>query len=271
MRFSIISIIVLTVFVLLGWLGLQIKPRPFAPHSEESPELRTVPLQEGLPAPVERFYKTVYGNRVPLIETVVARGRAVMSPFGVKFPARFVFVHNAGRDYRHYIETTWFGMPVMKVNESYVNGNSHFELPFGTFENDPSITQGAVLGLWAEASWFPSIWVTDKRVRWEPVDEQTALLFIPFEASEENFVVRFNPATGLIDTLEAMRCRDPGQDLHKILWITHSLDGKYIDGAPLSAIGSATWFDQGKPWVIFTLEEITDNGDVKDYILQRGP
>lgn len=270
---KIIMIIVgsLAALALLGWLGLQIKPKPFSPYPEKTPELRTVPLPAGLPAPVERFYRTVYGEEIPVIETVVIKGRADISPFGIKFPARFLFVHNAGRDYRHYIEATWFGIPFMKVNESYVDGNSHFELPIGRYENDPSITQGAVLGLWAESAWFPSIFLTDERVRWEPVDEKTALLFVPFDEQEENFIVRFDPETGLIDLMEAMRCRDAGPEPHKILWITKSLPGPTIAGTPLSAVGSATWMDQGKPWAIFSLEEVSYNVDVSEYIRQRGP
>jgi hypothetical protein len=270
---KIIMIIVgsLAILALLGWLGLQIKPKPFSPYPEKTPQLRTVPLPAGLPAPVERFYKTVYGEEIPVIETVVIKGRAEISPFGIKFPARFLFVHNAGTDYRHYIEATWFGIPFMKVNESYVGGNSHFELPIGRYENDPSITQGAVLGLWAESAWFPSIFLTDERVRWEPVDEKTALLFVPFDEQEENFIVRFDPETGLIDLMEAMRCRDAGPEPHKILWITKSLPGPTIAGTPLSAVGSATWMDQGKPWAIFSLEEVSYNVDVSEYIRQRGP
>src|ERR1043165_7847009 len=147
MKILLIIFGILAVLVLLGWLGLQIKPKPFSAHPEKTPELKTIPLPAGLPAPVERFYKTVYGDEIPVIETVVIKGRADISPFGVKFPARFLFVHHAGKDYRHYIEATWFGMPFMKVNESYVDGNSHFEMPVGTYDNDPSITQGAVLGL----------------------------------------------------------------------------------------------------------------------------
>lgn len=45
----------------------------------------------------------------------------------------------------------------------------------------------------AEAGWFPSMWLTDSRVRWEAVDENTALLFIPYEDQMETFVVRFDP------------------------------------------------------------------------------
>ena len=271
MKMFLLLFCFLALLFLLGWLGLQLKPAPFLPYPEKTPALKTVPLPTGLPAPVERFYKTVYGNEVPVIESVVIKGRADISPFGIKFPARFLFVHNAGKDYRHYIEATWFGIPFMKVNESYVDGNSHFELPIGTFDNDPSITQGAVLGLWAESAWFPSIFLTDTRAHWEPVDATTALLFVPFGDAEENFVVRFDPQTALIDTMEAMRCRDAGPEMKKILWITKSLPGSNIPGSKLSAVGSATWMDQGRPWATFTLEEVNYNVNVSEYIRQKGP
>jgi hypothetical protein len=270
MKTLIIILCILVALIFIGWLGFQVKPASFEPYAEKTPKLKAVPLPAGLPAPVERFYKTVFGDNIPVIDTVVIKGRAVISPFGVKMPARFVFVHNAGKDYRHYIEATWFGIPIMKVNESYVDGNSYFELPFGAIENDPSTSQGANLAVWAEALWFPSIWITDPRVRWEPIDDYTALLFVPFREQEENFVMRFNPDTGLLDSMEAMRFRDSGNQAKKILWITRSIDGKYIEGTKLSATGSATWLDQGIPWAVFTLEEVKYNVDVSEYIRQKG-
>jgi hypothetical protein len=277
MKILLIIIGILAGLLFLGGLGLQFKPVPFSSYPEQSPPLKMIPLPAGLPAPVDRFYRTVYGDEIPVIDTAVMRGRAVISPFGVKLPARFIFVHNAGKDYRHYIEATWFGIPFMKVNEGYVDGASFFESPMGNIYDDPSTNQGANLAVWAEAAWFPSIWLTDSRVRWEAVDEKTALLFVPFEDKrsspvdqQENFIVRFNPETGLIDTLEAMRFRDSGPEAKKILWITKNEPGNYIEGTKLSTIGSATWFDQGQPWATFTLEEVKYNVDVSKYIRQKG-
>jgi hypothetical protein len=271
MKILLIIAGILTTLLFLGWLGLQIKPKPFSAYPEKKPELKTIPFPSGLPAPVERFYKTVYGDQIPVIETVVATGRATISPFGLKLPARFIFVHNAGRDYRHYIEATWFGMPILKVNEGYLEGMSFFESPMGNIYDDASTNQGANLALWAEAGWFPSIWVTDPRVRWEAVDEKTALLFVPFEDQQENFVIRFNPETGLLDSMEAMRFRDSGPQAKKILWITRNIESKKIAGTQLDTVGSATWLDQGKPWATFTLEEVNYNVDVSQYIRQKGP
>jgi hypothetical protein len=279
MKVLLIIAAILIIIFLLGWLGLKIKPAPFSPYSEKAPTLRTIPLPAGLPAPVERFYKTVYGDEIPVIESAVIKGRAVIAPFRVRLPARFIFVHNAGRDYRHYIEATWFGMPIMKVNEGYVDQKSFFEGPVGEpIVDDPSTNQAANLAVWAEAAWFPSIWITDPRVRWEPVDENTALMYIPFEDKrsspvdkEENFVMRFNPETGLLDSMEAMRYRDAGPQAKKILWITRNVPANKIEGTQLDTVGNATWLDQGIPWATFTLEEVNYNVDVNKYIRQRGP
>lgn len=270
MKSIYIVLLVLAVLIFTGWFGFKIQPKPFPNHAERTPALQTIPLPVGLPLPVERFYKVVYGDNIPVIETVVLKGRAVMSPFGVNMPARFVMIHNAGRDYRHYFEATWFGLPVMKVNESYVDGKSYFELPVATYKNDPNINQGANLAVWAEAAWFPSLWITDPRARWQAVDENTALLYVPFGEEEENFVVRFNPNTYLVDSMEAMRYRDAGAGARKILWLTRNVEGKNIEGSKLSATGSVTWTDKGIPWATFMLEDVVYNVDVSEYILRKG-
>jgi hypothetical protein len=271
MKIIIIAACILAALTLIAWLGLQIKPRPFAAYPEQTGEIRTMPLPDGLPAPVERFYKAVYGEQIPVIETAVLKGRASIAPFGVRLPARFVFVHQVGRDYRHYFEATWFGIPLLKVDEGYVDGESFFESPMGTYYDDPNTNQGANLALWAEAGLFPSVWLTDERVRWEAVDDHTALLYVPFEEKEEDFVVRFDPESGLITTMEVMRFREPGEGPPKILWITRNEPGGYIEGTKLSKSGSATWLDQGKPWAIFTTDEVDYNVDVSRYIRQKGP
>ena len=263
---------ILAALVLVGWLGLKIRPKSFLPYPEKTLELKTIPLPAGLPAPVERFYKTVYGDQIPVIESAVMKGRAFISPFGIKLPARFIFVHNAGKDYRHYIEATWFGIPIMKVNEGYVDQKSFFAGPVGDpIVDDASTNQAANLAVWAEAGWFPSIWITDPRVHWEPVDDNTALLYVPFEGIEENFVMRFNSETGLLDSMEAMRYRDTGPQAKKILWITRNVPAKKIEGTQLDTVGTATWLDQGTPWATFTLEEVNYNVNVSEYIRQRGP
>lgn len=270
MKPIIILALILAGLVAIVWIGLLVKPKSFTIPNLSPLDTRYMPIPPGIPAPVETYLHQVYGDQVPVIDSVVMTGQARIRPFGIWLPARFVFVHNTGRDYRHYIEATFYGIPFLRVNEGYVRGKSFFESPMGTYYNDPNTNQGANLALWAEGGWFPAIWVTDERAGWEGIDDQTARLLVPFENQTEAFTVRFDPTTGLVHSLEAMRFRDPGEGKPKILWITQNDLEKYLPGTRISSTGSATWQDQGKPWAVFMLEEIKTNLDVGEYILARG-
>lgn len=59
-----------------GWLGLRVRPRPFPPHSERTPEMDTAELPASLPEPVRRHFQSTLGEKAPRIETAVVWGRA---------------------------------------------------------------------------------------------------------------------------------------------------------------------------------------------------
>jgi len=244
----------LAALVGLGWAGTHVQPAPFTPLPASVPP-ETIALPTGLPAPVERFYRQLYGERVPVIRTAVITGRGTMriQPlFNMTLPVRFRFIHEAGISYRHYIEVTLFGLPVLRVNEYYINGKERQELPWGVTTDNPKLDQGGNLGMWAEIiQWLPGALLTDPDVHWEAVDKDIALLIVPFGTEQERFVVRFDPASGKIRYWEVMRYADGEGD--KALWI------------------NGTWFEDGKPWFVISDEAVVYNVAVDTSLTAKGP
>ncbi len=270
-RAALWGISTLAGLMLLGWLGFQVSPSPFPAITETAAVPKTIPLRSDLPTPVERFYRLTYGERIPVITSAIITGRATIRPIpgGPTLPARFRFIHEAGRNYRHYIEATWFGLPILRVNESYLDGISRIELPWQQSEGNPQTAQAANLGLWAETTSMPAVFMTDSRVRWQAVDDSTALLIVPFGEASETFVVRFDPATGRPTLLESMRFKGE-TDKHRTLWSNGLLRWASFGGVTLPSVGTAMWQGDGRPWAVFTTESIDLNTDVSQSVRARG-
>jgi len=262
---SIVAVLAGLIVLALTW-----KPRPFPLYPAQSPAMRTVPLPDGLPAPVARFYRTIMGDRMPVIETAVLTGRGHIRLMGVRFPTRLRFTYMAGQGYRHYIEVTLFGKPLFRVNERYLDGQALMELPTGVVENDPKTNMAANAGLWAEAISLPSVYLADPRVRWEAVDETTARLIVPFGDDQETFTVRFDPETGLVRYLDTLRWKKTDSP-SKLGWRCEILKWERRGNTLLPATSAATWEDEKGPWLVYDTEELVYNVDVSDYITAKGP
>jgi hypothetical protein len=253
------------------WAGLRVEPAPLpAPALAVSgPPTAATSLPDDLPAPVERFYRTLYGEQIPVIDTLVISGRGTMRVQGITFPSRFRFSHRTGQAYRHHIQTTVFGAPLLSVDERFIDGEARLELPFGVSEG-PKVDQGANLALWAELVWAPAVWLTSPAASWERVDASTARLIVPFGGATEQFTVTFDPATGLLRRMMSLRYK--GADAtSKTLWINEVRKWGELDGQPVPLVTAVQWGDESTPWAVLRTEDVVYNADLSTYLRAEGP
>lgn len=249
--------------------GLRVQPAPFATYNAPAAPVKTVPFPAGLPKPVERFYHLTYGDQAPVYHSAVVTGRGTVRFMGITFPARMRFTHAIGQGYRHYFEATFYGFPVFKVNEHYLDGRSRLALPFGVVENDPKVDSAANQGLWAETMMFPAAYLNDPRLHWEAVDDTTARLHVPFGGEEQVFTVAFDAQTGSMTRVETMRYRD--EKVGAIRWWGEMIQEESQDGQPAPTNIEVTWEDEGTPWLVYQVEDTVFNTDVSTYVHQTGP
>lgn len=248
----------LAVLAGLGWAGLQVPPSNLPPPTDEPQDFGTVEIPTDLPAPVRRYFQVTLGDQVPRIESLVVYGRG-QANFGLWLPLRYQLVHRPGYEFERYMEVTWFGLPVLKAIDRYVGGVG-MTGPLGSAVTGPAIDQGANMILWAEAPLMPSLWIMDERIRWEAIDDTSARLIFPFADTEDDLTVRFDPESGLISRLTALRYRD--EQSGKIPWHVDFLSWQTVNAAKLPAHIAVTWEDQGQPWSYWDLEAYFWNVDI---------
>ena len=261
---------VLALLVGAGWLGLQIKPKPFEAHSEGTGQLDTAELPSDLPEPVRRHFRAALGEEVPRIETAVVWGRGEFNFNGVVWThPRFKSYHDPGREFRRDQQITWFGIPILQGIDAYLDGKGSLEISgllglLNIFDEGEKIDQGQNLAMWAEAPFTtPSALVLDPRVRWEPVDDTSARLIIPFgEQEEDSLLFEFDPETGLMSSVSGMRYRD--QEDTKTPWRGEYSDWRTVHGVKVPHRLVGTWEDWEEPYVILDLEGAAYNVDVSD-------
>jgi hypothetical protein len=244
----------------LAWAGARVQPPRFPSPEWESRPLRTVALPAGLPRPVARYAETVFGDSIPVVETALIIGRVDMVIGGIPCKGRFKFFHQAGAAYYHEIQITWFGLPLITVDEQYKDGQAIMHLPFAQIENDERTNRSANLGLWAEAIWLPSIWFIDDRVRWIAVDDSTARLVVPDAAEEERLTMAFDARTSLVTRLSTLRYA-ASDDPSRHPWTNSVGEWGEMNGVRIPLAASTRW-DDDKPWAVWTVDDVIYNLDV---------
>lgn len=224
----------------------------------ESQRLRAVPGHydvrelEGLPAPVQRYFRAVLREGQPMIASAtlahlgtfnIGLGREQWRPFRSR---QRVVMRRPGFVWSASIRM-WPGVQI-RVHDAYVGGVGILSaaLP-GLFtfaerrgEND-EMAEGELMRFLAEAAWYPTALLPSQGIRWEAVDAGSALATLSDGTLRASLLFRFD-VHGLIESVHAdARGRLVGRDLVMTPWEGRWSAYEERDGVRVPTAGEVAW------------------------------
>jgi hypothetical protein len=167
---------------------------------------------EGLPAPVQRFFRAVLKDGQPIVAAVNLSQQGLFnmsetenkwSPFTA---TQLVTTQHLGFDWDARIQMAP-GVSAF-VHDAYVLGEGKLHvsllglLTVADVGNTPQAAQGELLRFFAEMPWYPTALLPSQGVRWEAIDDTAARATLTDGATTVSLVFRFN-AEGAIATIRA--------------------------------------------------------------------
>jgi hypothetical protein len=203
---------------------------------------------EGLPDPVQRFFRVVLKEGQPIVTAVdlsqqgifnMSETAAKWSPFTA---TQVVTTQRPGFDWDARIQIAP-GVSAF-VHDVYAlgAGSLHASL-LGLFtvadvRGTPAAAQGELLRFFAEMPWYPTALLPSQGVRWEAIDDTSARATLTDAPTTVSLVFRFN-AEGTIETMRAeARYRDK---LTTMPWSGRFWDYSTRNGMLIPLQGEVGW------------------------------
>ena len=173
---------------------------------------------EGLPAPVQRFFRAVFKDGQAMVASVDI-GHTGTFNLAAAGPDQWQPFSSKQRSTMRRPGFVWDGrvslLPgvAVHVHDAYVAGEgllhpavmglvSLTEL-LGSSPEPGGVAHGEFMRWFAEAAWYPTALLPSQSVRWSAVDDHSALATVSDGAVSVTLLFRFDPRTGLIDSVRA--------------------------------------------------------------------
>lgn len=211
---------------------------------------------EGLPAPVQNYFRAVIMDGQPMVAEVninqtgtfnLSETREQWKPFT---STQRVITHRPGFDWEALIQLTP-GVSV-KVHDAYIEGKGilHVSL-FGlvslvNMRGTPVMNQGELMRFIAEAVWYPTKLLPSQGVHWEPVDAHSAKARFVDDQTQLTLLFRFNK-NNLIESVRAeARGRIVGGAVVPTPWEGYFSHYARRDGMCIPLEGEVAWMLPGE-------------------------
>jgi hypothetical protein len=218
---------------------------------------------EDLPAPVQRYFRTVLTDGQPIIAAAAIEmaGKMNMSATAEQwkpFTSRQRVVTRRPGFLWDAQVVMFPGLPV-HVEDSYIAGHGHLIAKvLGLFtvadsQGEGEIARGEFMRYVAESPWYPTALLPSQGVRWEAVDDASARATLIDGSIGLTLLFRFNDA-GLIASVRAeARGAGVGKDGIMVMlpWDCALSDYQPQGGMLIPMIGEAAWVRPGGRKVYF--------------------
>jgi len=218
---------------------------PIEPRVYDSTELN------GLPAPVQRYFRAVLKDGQPMVLAVSVEhtGTFNMSETGEQWRSftstQRVITRRPGFDWEARVAM----MPglTVRVHDAYIAGEGilHASL-FGlvslvNLRGTHEVAQGELMRFFAEAAWYPTALLPSQGVQWEPVDDASAKATLKDDETTLTMLFRFNE-NGLIESVRAEdRGRTVAGEVTPTPWEGRWSNYELRDGMLIPLEGEVAW------------------------------
>jgi len=211
----------------------------------------------GLPAPVQRFFRAALADGAPLVAALSLEHRGTFN-LATEGPNRWISFASTQRVTTRRPGFVWDarmslapGLTV-RVHDAYVAGEGilHpavlglFSLTDlrGSSPESGGVAHGELMRFVAEAAWYPTALLPSQGARWTAVDEHSAQVAFTDGAVGVSLLMRFDPSTGLIDSVRAeARGRIVGTDVVLTPWEGRWWDYAEHGGMKVPMSGEVAW------------------------------
>jgi len=224
---------------------------------------------EGLPAPVQRYFRAALKEGQPIIAalTVELVGTIDLSATEERwkpFTSRQRIVTRRP-GFLWDAQVSMLPGVVVRVVDSYIAGEGLLRAAIlGMFtvadvSGGGEIARGEFMRFFAEAAWYPTALLPSQGVRWEAVDDRSANATIVDGPLTLTLLFRFNDA-GLIDSFRAeARGAGVGKEMVMVPWEGNWSNYQSRDGMTVPFTGEVAWMrpEGRKSYFVGTVTSLT--------------
>ncbi len=225
--------------------SLEKERRPVQPGVYNPEELN------GLPVPVQRYFRSVFKNGQPMILAVdltqsgtfnTGEREEQWKPFTA---SQHVITDRPGFDWEARIQMA--PMVSAKVHDAYIAGEGilHASLfglvPLARMRGTPEAAQGELMRFLAESAWYPTALMPGYGVQWEAVDDHSARATLEDGKTRVTMLFHFNKDNLIEYVRSEMRPRMVGEKVVPTPWEGRWSNYEMRDGMLIPLEGEVAW------------------------------